>query len=189
MGFRKEILCCNLKVSQKTIQSTHSLLFSCYPLMDYWHWKVESKQPKKVFSFTRDIGKQEEEAFRVENWMRNCDDQNFKAFVCDQVFEAKRPSSLLLLSSANTDQRNFPQTHNRLIGNENPGNRRRSRCCTVLENRRKKSHLGQNPTFCAKNPRNLMFEKCEFWEKKGSKNVNFVKNEILKMSIQQKWMF
>ena len=37
---------------------------------------------------------------------------------------------------------------------------------------------GAKPTFCAKN---LMFKKCEFWEKKGSENVNFVKNEILKL--------
>ena len=74
-------------------------------------WQLEwIREELKVFSFTRDIGRRkQEEALRVENWMRNCDDQNFKAFVCDQVFEAKRPSSSLLLSSANTDQRNFPQ--------------------------------------------------------------------------------
>ena len=44
----------------------------------------------------------------------NCDDQNFKAFVCDQVFEAKRP---LLSTPLPTQINAISPTHNRLIGN------------------------------------------------------------------------
>ena len=41
--------------------------------------------------------------------------------------------------------------------------------------------LKQKSTFYPEITKNLMFEKCEFCEKWGFENVNFVKNEILKM--------
>ena len=43
--------------------------------------------------------------------------------------------------------------------------------------------LGQKPAFYPEIPNNLMFEKCKFCEKRATKNVNFVKCEILKMCI------
>ena len=43
------------------------------------------------------------------------------------------------------------------------------------------STLEQKPTFYPEIPQNLMFEKCEFCEKRGFEIVNFVKNEALKM--------
>jgi len=60
--------------------------------------------------------------------------------------------------------------------------------------------LGQKPTFCPEITKNLMFEKCEFCEKMrlwkcefcekwAFENVNFVKNEILKMWILWKIRF
>ena len=49
--------------------------------------------------------------------------------------------------------------------------------------------LGQNPTFYPKIPWNLMFEKCEFCKKWDFENVNFVKNETLKLRILGKVRF
>ena len=43
--------------------------------------------------------------------------------------------------------------------------------------------LGQKATFYPKITKNLMFEKCEFYEKRGFEIVNLVKNEIFKMWI------
>ena len=43
--------------------------------------------------------------------------------------------------------------------------------------------LGQKATFCPEITKNLMFEECEFCEKRALENVNFVKIETLKMRI------
>ena len=44
-----------------------------------------------------------------------------------------------------------------------------------------KIHTGAKPTFYPEITETLMFEKCEFCEKRDFENVNFLKNEILKM--------
>ena len=59
----------------------------------------------------------------------------------------------------------------------------------VEENISKKPTLRQKPTFYPEITKNLMFEKCEFIEKWHFENVNFVKNETLKLWILWKWDF
>ena len=49
---------------------------------------------------------------------------------------------------------------------------------------RAESTLGQKPTFYPEITQNLMFEKCEFCEKWDFENLNFVKDDVLKM-----WIF
>ena len=55
--------------------------------------------------------------------------------------------------------------------------------------RRSPSTLGQKPTFYPEITKNLMFEKYEFCEKWDLQNVNFVKNETLKLWILSKTRF
>ena len=47
-------------------------------------------------------------------------------------------------------------------------------------------HTGAKTIFCQEIIQNLMIEKCEFCEKQDFENVNFVKNETLKMRILSK---
>ena len=51
------------------------------------------------------------------------------------------------------------------------------------------STLGQNPTFYPKITKNLMLKKCEFCEKWDIENVNFVKNQTLKLWFLWKLIF
>ena len=63
-------------------------------------------------------------------------------------------------------------------------------CLYILQqNPRKRLTLGQKPTFYPDITKNLMIEKCEFWEKWDFENVIFVENETLKTWILSKIKF